>query len=120
MTGGQGCGLEWCEVTFHDDEHWSMIYTPATHSASRHLTVGFGVKWPDGEEPAIVVHIDGNLSDLDVDEDAHLRLQEAIELRSLLDRAIGIAESVGLGTKAAQLVEAAELIGTRSPQSASE
>jgi hypothetical protein len=38
--------------------------------------------------PAIVVHIDGRRHDHDAD--AHLRLEEAVELRRLLDDAIRI------------------------------
>jgi hypothetical protein len=96
MTGNHVCGLDWCEVTFADeDEHWSMVYTQITHPAFRQLTVGSGVSWhkgEDGSEPAIVVHIIGE--DGEVDEDARLRLSEAVELRDLLDRAIGIADEV--------------------------
>jgi hypothetical protein len=89
-----GCTLEWCEDA-GADEHWTMIYTQSTHPAFRELTVGAGVSWhqgEDGSKPAVVVHIVGLGGE--VDEDAHLRLSEAVELREFLDRAIRIAEEV--------------------------
>ena len=57
--------------------------------------MGAGVSYNEAEDasgPVIVVHI----CDLDGerDEDAHLRLSEAGELRDLLDRAIDIAVGV--------------------------
>lgn len=77
-----------------------MHYTTATHPllrAARSITVGAGVSYhesEDGNQPAVVVHICN--PDGDHDEDTHLRLSEAVELRDLLDRAIRVAESVEL------------------------
>ncbi|AYE95369.1 hypothetical protein C0J29_11775 [Mycobacterium paragordonae] len=90
------CTVQWCK--YGPDckgEHWTMIYTPATHRSAS-LMVGCGVDWneaDDGNHPSVVVHIDGG-SDSDVDTDAHLGLSQAIELRGLLDRAIAIASEV--------------------------
>jgi hypothetical protein len=101
MTAAAKCRLDWCEFDDNDDQqHFTMIYTSASHPAHPMLTVGAGVNWleaEDGRRPAVVVHIvsrEDGTSGRYVDEDVHLRLDEAMELRGMLDRAISIAETV--------------------------
>lgn len=91
------CRFDWCD-TGTDGEHWTLASTSATHRRNQRRLVGAGVAWfeHEDEHPAVVVHI--YTSDDTVDIDAFLRLDEAVELRALLDRAIGIvAEIEGAG-----------------------
>lgn len=101
MNAMARCSFDWCMApNCKGDDHWYMAYASATHpSHHRHglqVTVGVGIVWDDPDDhddlPAIVVHIFGRHGD--VDADAHMRLAEAVELRELLDKAVGIAGSV--------------------------
>ena len=88
------CRFAWCDHTTTLPEHWTMTYTPATHSPGT-LKVGVGVSWDEGEtvHPGVAaVHIFG--ADGLIDADAQLRLSEARALRDALDCAITTAESV--------------------------
>jgi|SRR5271166_1665378 len=98
-TPNRSCRFDWCDGGLDAGEHWTMTYTSASHPAYRMLTVGAGVSWleaEDGTTPAVVVHIcswGDDTSGSYVDQDVHLRLDEAMELRAVLDRAISIAET---------------------------
>jgi hypothetical protein len=78
-----------------------IVYTLATHPShypGDSLTVGAGVSWDereDGDRAAVVVHIYGG----NCDADAFLRLDEARNLRTLLDDAIGIVAGVISGPR---------------------
>ena len=90
------CGFDWCDVSWRNEaEHWCLTYTTASLRASDpyHITgdhdphkVGVGITYDEGTIPAICVHLDGGQRD--DDHDAFLKIQEAIALRDLLDRAI--------------------------------
>lgn len=87
------CRFDWCD-TGTDGEHWTLTSTTATHRCNQRRLVGAGVAWFEHEDkhPAVTVHI--YTPDDTIDTDAFLRLDEALELRALLDRAIGIVTEI--------------------------
>lgn len=106
------CPFDWCidseccTIPGKTPEHWSGIqYVVSSHPAYQAgpdqapLTVGAGVSYNEDEDvvPPVVLHIqDGPF---DVDADVFLTLEQAIEFRRLLNRAICIAEDVKRGVK---------------------
>lgn len=90
------CVFDWCEFGGTcTGEHWTAIYMSATHPAHAKRVIGRGVSWyepEDGPHPAVAVHVHSPSFSADVD--AHLCLDEALELRALLDRAINIATEI--------------------------
>lgn len=100
--GKHACPFSWCSTpAWHGEEsageHWGVIYV-VTDSLRRDdpygrerdkesLKVGVGVKYDVGELPTVVMHFDGGIQDYDAD--VFLRIDEAIQVREELDRAIG-------------------------------
>jgi hypothetical protein len=93
------CPFSWCTTQpspVDTKDHWSGVtYTPASlrHGDPYHLRgdkdplkVGVVVSYVEGNMPAVGIHLDGGKYDYDYD--AFLRLDEAYELRRLLDDAI--------------------------------
>ncbi len=96
------CEYDWCTINGHHDgaRHWFNDGVGASHPSyaeyrnDEAVTVGAGISWwrhEDGAHAAVVIHIYGGNG---LDADAHLCLDEAIELRGLLDHAIGVATSI--------------------------
>lgn len=91
------CQFSWCEAIFPGHkEHDSSRYVPASLSGPHRntLTVGAGLAIDDGEGPRIFVHI---VDDGDVDEDAYMTIDEAVDLIDVLIAAIANARSVPAG-----------------------
>lgn len=98
-TSEHGCAFGWCTTpewqSRNTGEHWGVVYYPATlqHGDLYHLTeghsplrIGIGVTYDEGYRPAVVVHLDGG--QYDYDDDAFCRVDEAIQIRDALSRAI--------------------------------
>lgn len=85
----------WCLARLEGhDEHDGIIYTPASQSGPYrpNLTVGAGLTVADdGSEPRIFIHIDDQEN---VDEDAHMTVDEAVDLVDALISAISHAREV--------------------------
>lgn len=97
-TTARHCTHDWCDIASNPehDEHFSSEYVPVTRSGPYRttLTVGAGVLVTDGPDtsPSIYVHI--NSGDDEVDEDAYMSIDEAVDLVDALISAISHAWSV--------------------------
>jgi hypothetical protein len=92
LTNQHPCAYAWCDDTNHiTPGHMGTRYTPATgrNDEPVPLSIGVAIIWdgPDEEPcPRMLVHTIDEIGDTDVD--ACLTLDEAIELRDILDTAI--------------------------------
>jgi hypothetical protein len=85
------CAYPWCDVRDNGPcgSHFGSAYTPATgRDEGVPLSIGVAISWYPDELPShrTLVHLIDEIGDTDVD--ACLTLDEAIELRNLLDTAI--------------------------------
>jgi hypothetical protein len=86
-------------------EHWQEpTYITPTTRPGRVPQIGVGLTFNEGRqsEPWVVVHLDGDNMDEDagpaatIDVDTHMTVDEAIELRDLLD--VAISQALGVET----------------------
>jgi hypothetical protein len=96
------CGFSWCDQdTCHEGDHWGVIYHDATETygepsplkdGQTPFRIGIGTKYEEGQLPTVVMHLDGGESDYDCE--AFLRVEEAVEIRDALTKAIEDARDV--------------------------
>jgi hypothetical protein len=116
------CPFTWCRTRQGDQQdHWGVTYFDATlrHGDPYHLPagkqplrIGIGVAYEERTAPAIVVHLEDGRYDYDAD--AFLRIDEAVQIRDALDRAItGAHEALHQMTEALTL---SNRLGEKGPE----